>query len=119
MNREQRRKFTKRAKKRGLNERMTELYLSMDREGLEKPAPPQKIKSGDKVMLDLERIKSRKNYDRMTDLYKEFVNASDGAVFTAKVERENLVSMEEDPRWLFWSGDLILVSEPVEEEQGA
>lgn len=113
MNREQRRKFSKNAKKKGIGEKFTELYLSMDREGLETPAPPQKIENGDKVMLDVERIKSRKNYDRMTDLYKEFVNANDGTVFTAKVEKENLVSMEEDPRWLFWSGDLLLAAEPA------
>ena len=111
MNREQRRKFTKRAKKRGINEDITELYLSMDRNGLETPAPPQKIENGQKVMLDVERIKARRDYERMTALYKAFVDENAETVFTAKVEKENLISMEEEPRWLFWSGDLKIVDE--------
>lgn len=111
MNREQRRKFSKRARKRGINEDITELYLSMDRDGLEAPAPAQKIESGQKVMLDAERIRARRNYDRMTDQYKEFVDRNIDTIFTAKVEKENLISMEEEPRWLFWSGDLKLVEE--------
>lgn len=111
MNRDQRRKFSKRAKKRGINEQITDLYLSMDRNGLEVPSPPQKIESGQKVMLDAERIKARRNYDRMTADYKAFVDQNTETVFTAKVEKENLISMEEEPRWLFWSGDLRLAEE--------
>ena len=42
----------------------------------------------------------------MADAYKEFVDASEGVVFTAHVERENMISLVEEPKWLFWSGDL-------------
>ena len=42
----------------------------------------------------------------MADAYKEFVDASEDVVFTAHVERENMISLVEEPKWLFWSGDL-------------
>ena len=70
------------------------------------PSPPKKFEEGEKLRLNIERIKARKNYDKMADAYKEFVDASEGVVFTAHVERENMISLAEEPKWLFWSGDL-------------
>lgn len=78
-------------------------------EGSGTPSPPQEIAEGDKVRLNIELVKTRKNYSRMAEGYKKFVEQNDGTVFTAHVERENMISMAEEPRWLFWSGDLIKV----------
>ena len=69
--------------------------------------PPQKFQEDDKFMLDIELIKSRKNYERMNDAYKQFVADNDGKILTAHVEHGGLISAKEEPRWLFWSGDLI------------
>lgn len=111
MNRKQRRDFSQRAKKNGVDVKLTELYLAMDKEGLEKPSPANDIKEGDKVSVNVELVKARRNYDRMSGAYKQFVEDSVGKVFTAHVEQENMISMVEEPKWLFWSGDLVLVTE--------
>lgn len=80
-------------------------------EGSGTPSPPQEIDEGGKVRLNTELIKARKNYQRMAESYKKFVEQNDDTVFTAHVERENMISMVEEPRWLFWSGDLIKVDD--------
>lgn len=67
------------------------------------------ISENDKVMLDIRTITSRKNYARRADEYKAFINNSSGRVFTAHVEHPTLISLKEEPRWLFWSGDLVKI----------
>ena len=42
--------------------------------------------------------------------YKDFIESAGDTVFTARQERKNLISLEESPQWLFWSGDLIIVN---------
>lgn len=79
--------------------------------------PPQKFQEGDKFMLDVKLVKSRKNYDKMNDRCKQFVDGSEGKVLTAHIEHGRLISAKEEPRWLFWSGDLIKVTEDSKEEQ--
>lgn len=71
-------------------------------------SPPNDINTGDKVRLDIAKIQRRINYSRMNEDYKQFVEQSNDKVFTAVVERENLIHLEEEPKWLFWSGDLII-----------
>ena len=72
---------------------------------------PQDFEEGDQIRLNVEAIKARKNYERMSTMYKEFVEASGDTVFTAHVERANMISLSEEPKWLFWSGDLIKLVE--------
>ena len=107
MNREQKRAFIRDARKRGIKKETAEAFIRARELGLNKPNPPQHINDGDKVMLDVEKIHERGNYEKMSRDYKEFVERSRGKVMTAHVERQNLISMVEEPRWLFWSGDLI------------
>ena len=114
MNREQKRTLEKRLRKKGVTkDRAQELVKVMNdadfirQNGSGVPNPPQKFNEGDKVMMDVERIKARVNYERMSDAYKQFVSEHAGEVFTAHIERENLISFTEEPRWLFWSGDLV------------
>ena len=78
---------------------------------------PQEFEEGDKVMLNLFAIQTRLNYSKMNEEYKKFVEESDGKVFTAHFEHDNnkLVTLLENPRWLFWCGDLIKVKENTEE----
>lgn len=110
MNREQRRKVERDAKAKGISKQLTKLYLDMNKNGFEKPVEPNEIHDGDKVKINIDQVKTRRNYELMSEKYKEFVEASSGRAFTAKVERENLISMEEEPAWLFWSGDLTVVN---------
>lgn len=69
---------------------------------------PQTINNGDKVSINTKVIKGRHNFDSMSDEYKQFIDENEETIFTAKVERTTLISLEENPKWLFWSGDLII-----------
>ena len=116
MNREQKRGLERKLRKKGYSEADAKKYVAsaealeeIRKSGSGEASPPKKFSEGDKVKLNIQRIKERKNYDRMLDGYKEFVNGNTDTVFTAHVERENMISMAEEPRWLFWSGDLDLV----------
>lgn len=109
MNREQKRKFVKDAKKKGVKESEAKAYAEIISNGAGRNTDAQVISEDEKVMLDINAITSRKNYERMSDKYKEFVNGNSDKVFTAHVEHQNLISFKEEPRWLFWSGDLIKV----------
>lgn len=109
INRAGKRAFTKTAKKAGISKGDAEKYVFIVNEGAGTPSPPQEIEEGEKVKLNTELIKARKNYPRMAERYREFVEQNEDTVFTAHVERENMISMVEELRWLFWSGDLIKV----------
>lgn len=111
MNREQKRAFVKKAKKRGVSVDAAKAYAEIISNGAGKTSPKQDIVEGEKVKLNVENLKARQNYERMTDLYKEFIDANVDTVFTAHVERPTLISLKEEPKWLFWCGDLIKVKE--------
>lgn len=110
MNREQRRAFVKNAKSKGVSQKAAEAYAAILDRGVGKVTPAQTIEEGEQVMLNLDTLKARQNYERMSELYKQFVEESSSKVFTAHVERPNLISLKEEPKWLFWSGDLIKCS---------
>ena len=107
MNREQRRAFVKRAKKRGVKEAEAKTYASIISNGTGNHTEPIDFEEGDKAMLNIEAIKARKNYEKMSQKYREFVESNDGVQFTVHKENKNLISFTEHPQWLFWSGDLL------------
>lgn len=76
----------------------------------------QRFSEGEKFKLDIEAIKARKNYERMTDNYKQFVDDNTDTILTAHVEGRGLISPKEEPKWLFWSGDLLKVEDEPEPE---
>lgn len=43
----------------------------------------------------------------MNGRYKEFIQNCIGQIFTAHIEDNGLISLKENPEWLFWDGDLI------------
>jgi hypothetical protein len=71
---------------------------------------------GDKVMLDVEKIKKHPDWDNYNPDYREFVESNEGAVFTVKYDenkqdKPNLVMLAEDAsryQWLFWDGNLLV-----------
>ena len=66
--------------------------------------------SGDKVQININSIKSRQDYERLSSKYKRFVEDAAGKTFTVCDEgRHELYSLLEHPEWLFWSGDLVRV----------
>ena len=74
------------------------------------------IADGDRVRLNVKKIKEHPDYQKLNPRYKQFVESSDGKVFTACVESgsgviPNTVGLKEsDDNWLFWVGDLIKVT---------
>lgn len=110
MNREQRRALAKRAQKHGMSKELAKTYAEIA-SGTGEHTEAQLFNEGDKVRLNIESIKARKNYERMNPMYKEFVESAGDTVFTAHVERTHIISLAEDPKWAFWSGDLIKVEE--------
>lgn len=111
MNREQKRAYIKKAKKKGVPQKMAEAHAEIMDISDGKIIEPQDIQEGEKVRLNLENIKTRKNYDKMTDKYKLFVETNANTIFTAHLERPTLISFVEKPSWLFYSGDLIKLGE--------
>lgn len=102
------------AKRKGVSKAASMAYIAAQEAGINlgESITQNNIQSGDKVTLNIEAIKSRKNYDSMTENYKTFVEENAGRVFTAKVEKNSLVTFEEDNTWLFWGGDLQIVEQP-------
>jgi hypothetical protein len=118
MNRDQKRKLVKKAQKDGMKKELAKTYAEIV-SGTGEHTKPQSFLEGDKVTLNIEAVKARKNYERMSPKYKEFVEASEGVVFTVHIERtgSNIVSFAEEPKWLFWSGDLLRITEEETEEE--
>lgn len=117
MNRQQKRAFVKKAQSKGISKDAAKAYLAIREAGLDKLSLPKQFQEGDKVKLDMEKIKRRKDYERLNPRYKEFVESNADTVFTAHLERETLISLKEQPEWLFWSGSLIKVKEEIDGEQ--
>lgn len=114
MNRQQKRAFVKKAQSKGISRNVAEAYLAIKEAGLDKVSLPKQFQEGDKVKLDVEKITQRKDYEKMNPRYKEFVESNVDTVFTAHLERETLISLAEQPEWLFWSGSLIKVKEKID-----
>ena len=108
MNRNQRRNMVKTAIKNGVKKEHAKAYAEISK-GTGFHTPAKHFQIGDKVKLDIDVIKARKNYNVMNPKYKEFVESSKGMVLTVQKENSNLICLEEEPKWLFWSGDLITV----------
>lgn len=117
MNRQQRRAFVKKAQSKGISKNAAEAYIAIKEAGLDKVSLPRQFQEDDKVKLDVEKIKGRKDYRKMNPKYKEFVESNADTVFTVHLERETLISLKEQPEWLFWSGSLIKVKEDTDGEQ--
>lgn len=119
MNREQKRNYIKIAKKKGIGEEYARAYIALKEseesdmvissEDIKNIIFDRKaIKDGDKVLINVDKITSNKNYSKMLEEYREFIENSNGVIYTAKVEKEHFVSLEENPKWLFFAEDLIV-----------
>ena len=114
MNRKQRRKMIKIATKNGVSKELAKAYAVIS-QGTGTHTEAKHFEEDDKLILDITAIKNRKNYPVMSQKYKDFVESSEGKIFTAHKENTNMISLKEEPQWLFWSGDLIKVEEVSED----
>lgn len=99
----------------GVDKAQAKAYATISK-GTGEHTDAKHFEEDDKLMLNVPAIQSRKNYKIMNPKYKEFVESSKGKIFTAHKENTNLISLKEEPAWLFWSGDLIKVDEEVSED---
>jgi hypothetical protein len=75
------------------------------------------INAGSKVKLKYDQITSRKDWEKLNQKYKDFVETNKDKEFTVQIDEKvhnmyKLVSLEEDtmePKFLFWVGDLLLI----------
>lgn len=116
MNRETKRKMKKALMKAtGISQGDFDKYFSADSSKREYTDAVE-IAEGSKVKIDIEKVVNRPRYNIMSSAYKKFVEEHHDDVFTAHVYARNMIEFEEDKRFLFWSGDLVVVSD--EEESG-
>lgn len=115
MNREQKRDFVKMAKKNGFTKEKADAFIHIGENGSGKTSSSQEINRGDKVRLNTEYLMSRDNYNITAESYRKFVEENPDTVFKVVSSFKNLVTLEEEPKWLFWSGDLIVVERAVTE----
>lgn len=108
MNRGERRNLTKRMRKNGIPKGNAEKFVKIV-DATDRYTPRKEIHTGDRVTLNVSVLKGKKNYGIMNPEYRDFVEKSDGVVYTAVCERDGLIHMEEQPRWLFWCGDMDVV----------
>lgn len=75
------------------------------------------IRDGDLVTLNVDQITSRKDYPRMQEEYRKFVEASRGKVFVARPHRKRpdgfsaTIELEGVENWIFWYRDLIKIKQ--------
>lgn len=73
------------------------------------------LHDGDKVRLNIKQITERGDYAKTQPEYRDFVESSEGRIFTARLYRKRpdgfsaVIELVEEPKWLFWHGDLIRV----------
>jgi len=114
LGREERRKSEK-----VLKESNKQILKDIQKRQLEFENTNYTILEGTKVKLNVKQIKSRPDYIRMRDTYKEFVESNVDNIFTVEYDEKKkdepiLVCLMEDPsevKWLFWVGDLFIVKE--------
>lgn len=73
------------------------------------------LHDGDKVRLNVKQITERSDYAKTQAEYRDFVESSEGRIFTARLYRKRpdgfsaVIELAEEPKWMFWHGDLIRV----------
>lgn len=110
MNREQRRKYERQLRTKGVSKEDMNLFFKM------LSSSPDDFKDGDKARINVERIQSHPDYEKMNPKYKKFLEDNKESVFTVILSKKgfnkSFVEFEEDttePKWLWCSDDLIKV----------
>ncbi len=83
------------------------------------PKFKERLLEGDKVKLNVKRIKSHPDWERYQPAYKEFVEKNEGVVFTVEYDKEKerggfLICLKEDTskqKWLYSMVDLWVLDE--------
>ena len=109
INREEKRDYTKKLRKQGRSDEEIKKFIEIK----ERIHSKGSLNEGDKVKLDIEKIKSHPDWGKMQKSYKQFVEGNNNVIFTVKYDdkypNHSIVCLNEDatdPQWLWWEGDL-------------
>ena len=111
MGRKERRSFVQSARKKGISAYAADLYWKM------KNGAVAELHEGDQVRLNVQAIQRHPDYNKLTESYRKFVETHTDDIFTVVYDRRYqdnpaVVCLKEDSaNHLFWTGDLIKVSE--------
>lgn len=114
MNRSQRRKLNLTQEQGKLMEEL--INMSKVKKVLDNWKP---IAEGTKVKINVERIKTHPDYDRLTDKYKNWIGLHKNDIFTVEYDEKfkvdpTLLCLKEDEnpaKWLFHESDLIVIKD--------
>ncbi len=115
MNRECRRALSKKLRDKDARNRAADALESLG------DAINDVIHDGDLVTLDVQQIMGRKEYPRMQEGYRNFVESNRGKIFVAhphhaRADGFSAIMELEGTDWTFWCGDLIRVENIQAEE---
>lgn len=109
MNREERRKFVKRARKEGYSRGAAEAYLAVKELSDAGEMTQKMFEDGDEVIIDVHGIMKRNDYGLKSDKYKDMITEHEGEVFKVRNIKGNIYALDGLQGWIFWGGDLISV----------
>ena len=124
-NRKDAREYAKKLRKIGKSEKEVEKIIELTKQVTKirsiKTLPKFKgyLVEGDRVKLNVEKIRKHPDWEALQPAYKEFVESNVDVVFTVEydesyADKPNLVCLKEAPddqKWLFWDGDLFVLDE--------
>ena len=123
MNRQQKRTAAKQMKKNS-SSKISFKEAQKVAEIFDQVRQPSGIVSGDKVMIDYDKIVATQQYTGANSAYKEFIEAHKGEVFTVQHPEgranKQIFELAEDPsevKWLFWGGHLKKVADNKDEDE--
>lgn len=113
MNREEKRKYEQQLKARGASSNDIRKALLIR----EYMALRTRLHEGDKVKLDVQKIRDSPDWRKYSERYKQFVEENEDKIFTVEYDEKHssaVVCLKEDPsevKWLWWEGNLVKVTE--------
>lgn len=121
MNREQRRTIIRQMiKANNITHKQAEMAISQDKSLIP-------LEEGAKVKINVIKIINSKDYKNLSSRYKEFIAKNGKKEFTVEwdkarkeknsKDKKYFVCLAEDPtqpKWLFWTSDLIILSNPID-----
>lgn len=111
MNRETKREIRKKLKGKGYSKSEIDNFIKFK----ELYSQTKILKEGQRVKLNVDKIKNHPDWDKLTKKYRNWVELHKEDIFTVEYDKNHqdkptLVCLQEDssePKWLFFVGDLI------------
>jgi hypothetical protein len=115
MNREEKRNIEKQLRAKGYSKNKIKSYFDL----MDRIKKIPEITEGTRVKLNMEVIKTYINFDKQLPLRRQWILDHQDEVFTVVYDKNHkthpsIVNFYEDksePKWLFWTGELVVVND--------